>query len=276
MRKFTLSLYSALLPAILLSSTPALAQIGDWFPDEALGYDVFKIPEKKQKTYIDVGGGLVSLRAYQGSTNQVTKFYPFASAEYKGRWFANPFNGVGFYPINTKKINLSASATYNPGRKASDTPFDTPEFDLDPGLSLKASGRYRLKYLAVGGTVRLPVMGEVRGVRASARAATLLPIGKQVSIVPSVSASFESGKRLSRVYGINAEQSLVTGTPELSYNSGFSGYSASLAGYWRSKDKKIQIIGGLTYRELMGDITDSPLTPDDNSYLAGLGFARRY
>jgi|GEM_PF-1267493 len=270
--KFILS--AAALSAMTLST--AAAQSGPGNSSDSQSGSIFDIPEKYQKTYIDAGAGILTWAPYHGSDKQRVSPFPFISAEYKGRWFANPFNGAGVYVLNSKKYNLSGSVNYNPGRKASDTPFDMEIFQLDPGLALKANGRVRFKYFAIGADMQLPVLGDVKGAKGSVRAATLIPLGDQLSIVPSVAAFYESGKRLDRIYGINSAQSMATGLPQLTYKGGISGYSLALAGYWQSADKKYQVLGGLSYRELSDDLQISPLVDENHSVLAGIGIAKRY
>jgi len=259
-----------------INLAPANAQIGDWFPDEVIGYDILKVPDKKQKTYIDVGAGVITRNRFHGSSQKNTRFYPLINAEYKGRWFANPFNGIGFYPVNTQKINIATSLTYNSGRKTNSTQYNSPLFDLDRGITVKTAARYRFKYGAITASTKLPITGDVRGVSSSLSATTRLPITKQISLVPSVSIGIDSGKRLTTFYGINTAQSAITGTPVLDFDNGVSGYGLSLAGYWRSKDKNIQLLGGMSYRILDNSLKASPLVTQSDSILLGVGLAKRY
>ena len=257
-------------------SSPAFGQAGDWFPDELLDVDLLKVDPKNQDTYIDLGGVVLSRAGYQGSDKQHTNFYPALNAEYKGRWFLNPFNGAGVSVINKRNTTLSTSLTFNPGRDAADTPFDDPLFDFDPGAAFKVSGRYRLKYVAIGGNFNVPVFGDMKGTRGSVRISTLLPVTKQLDIAPSLAASYQSKSRMNDLYGVTAQQNLISQTGEFEYGSGFSGYSMALGALWRTKKKDWAVVGVLNYRTLTGDIKDSPLTPDDDGILAAIAVAKRF
>ena len=257
-------------------SSPAFAQAGDWFPDELLDVDLLKVDPKKQDTYVDLGGVVLSRAGYQGSDKQHTNFYPAFNAEYKGRWFINPFNGAGVSVINKRDTSLTTSLTYNPGRRSSDTPFDDPAFDFDPGAALKVSGRYRIKYVAVGGNFNVPVFGDMKGTRGSVRVSTLIPVTKQLDLAPSLAASYQSKSRMNDLYGVTAQQNLISQTGEFEYDGGFSGYSMALGALWRTKKKDWAVVGVLNYRTLTGEIKDSPLTPDDDGILAAIAVAKRF
>ncbi len=262
--------------ATAMLAQPAIAQTGDWFPDEWLNQPILEVDPKKQDTYVDVGAVVFTRAAYQGSDKQQTNIFPGINAEYKGRWFLNPFNGVGVNLVNNRQTVLSTSVTFNPGRNGDETPFDDDAFTFDPGASFKVSGRYRLKYLALGGNFHVPFAGDMKGPRGSVRLSTLLPLTKQLNLAPSVAASYQSASRMNDLYGVTAEQNLVSQTGVFEYDSGFSGYSAAVGALWRSKDKDWAVIGVLNYRTLTGDIKDSPLTPKDDGYLAAIGFAKRF
>ncbi len=269
------SISAAALSALAFAST-AHAQIGNWIPDQVLKMDMFEVDPKNVDTYVDIGAVVLSRRGYQGSDKQHTNIYPAINAEYKGRYFLNPFNGIGVNLVNKRDVVLSTSMAFNPGRDSADTPFDDPLFDYDPGAAFKVSGRYRLKYVAVGGNFNVPVFGDMKGTRGSLRVSTLIPLSKQLDIAPSLAASYQSKSRMNDLYGVNAEQALITNTGEFEYDSGFSGYSAAVGLLWRSKQKDWAVVGVMNYRTLTGDVKDSPLTPDDDGILAAIAVAKRF
>ncbi len=252
------------------------AQDWDWIPDEILKLDMFEVDPKNKDTYVDVGAVVLSRRGYQGSDIQHTNVYPALNAEYKGRVFLNPFNGVGVNVINKRDAVLSTSVAFNPGRDSADTPFDDPLFDYDPGAAFKVSGRYRLKYVALGGNFNVPVFGDMKGTRGSVRLSTLIPLTKQLDVAPSLAASYQSKSRMNDLYGVNTQQAQITNTGEFEFDSGFSGYSAALGLLWRSKEKDWAVVGVFNYRTLTGDVKDSPLTPDDDGILAAFAVAKRF
>lgn len=237
----------------------------------------FKISEKRRSnTHIDVGAVALSRRAYIGSDTRLTNLFPYAAAEYKGRIFLNPQNGLGVKAINTKKIVWSGSIDYNSGRDGQDTPFESELFDLKFGASLRTAVQYRFKYGAVSTQAALPLAGDYRGLRGSTRVGTLIPITKNLKVSPSVKVSYQSGESLTNLYGLNAEQAQFAGRGTLDYDGGLSGYDLTLAGYWRSSDKKVQALLGASYRDLLGDVKDSPLVDKSGGIFVGGGFARRY
>ncbi len=276
MRGAHLKSVSLLALAILCLPMSASAQTGDWFPDELLDWEILEVDPKNEDTYVDVGAVVLSRAGYQGSEEQHTNLYPALNAEYKGRWFLNPFNGVGVSVINKRDTVLSTSLTFNPGRDAADTPFDDPAFDFDPGAAWKISGRYRLKYVAIGGNFNVPVFGDMKGARGAVRVSTLIPVTDQLDIAPSIAASWQSQSRMNDLYGVTAQQNLVSNTGLFEYDSGFSGYSVALGTLWRTKEKDWAVVGVLNYRTLIGDIKDSPLTPQDDGILAAIAVAKRF
>jgi len=268
---------TALFIAGLLAATSANAQIGgDWFPDEFLPSGIFTIDAERDETYIDLGATVIHRPAYLGSSKQDTNLFPFVNAEYRGRWFLNPYQGVGFNPINNKNLRISTGIGFVSGRKAEDTPFNDEVFDLDPGAGLIINGRYIFKYGAVELTVSESLTGDVEGLQLSGRLATLIPVSKQLRIVPAVSVSWQGTDRRNSIYGINAEQSAVSRTGIVSYDSDFTNVGVALEAYWSNEDRSWHILGLVQHRELVGDIRGSILTPEDSGLLAVVGFARRY
>jgi outer membrane scaffolding protein for murein synthesis (MipA/OmpV family) len=260
-----------------LGGTAMATATGDWFPDEILAPTILEVSEKRQSdTFVDVGVAVLSQSSYLGRSKTNVKVYPYAAAEYKGRWFVNPSSGAGVNLINKRPVVLSASIDYNSGRKAEDTPFAHSAFDLDPGASIRVGGRYRFKYGAIGSQVHLPVAGDIRGMRGSTRIGTLIPLTGELKISPSAKVSYQSGKSLSAQYGLNSAQAAAAGLAPVNFDGGISSYEVTMALYWRNKSKNFQVLGGASYRQLAGDLRDSPLVDDPDSVFVGAGFARRY
>lgn len=259
----------------MLSST-AQAQIGEWIPNDFIPSGIFTVDEEREETYIDLGAAVVHRPAYLGSSEQDTSLFPFVNAEYKGRWFFNPYQGVGFNPVNTKKLKIATGVSYVSGRKLEDTSFADESFDVGGSAGLVANARYIFDLGAVEFTATQAVGGDVEGLQMSGRIATLIPITKQFRVAPALSLAWQDGARRNSFYGVTPEQAAIIGGESYDYGSDFTNAGATLGAYWRDQDRHWRILGLVQYRGLLGEVKDSPLTAKDDGFLAVVGFARRY
>lgn len=267
--------------AILFTARPAFA-------------GPFDIPEKQQRTYVDVGAAVVSRAAYVGSEKTDTDIFPYLAGEYEGRYFFNPAQGAGVNLINDGKVRLAPVVYFAGGRDAEDTPFLSDEstlseaereafedaFDVDASVTAGGLFSYRFPYAQLELQAQTPVTGDVKGWRADATLATrLVPlenmIGEGTIIAPGLRASYLSDQWTETYYGLDQSQANLLQAAGQDVDGGFNSFAAfALTTLTVTED--ITLVGAVNYTILEGDAKDSLLSPENSGTTFILGLAKRF
>ena len=256
---------STLLGSACLVAAPATAQDSS----------IFDIPDSQSDSFIDVGAAAVSRETYVGSDDSDLLVLPYVNASYKGRFFVNPALGAGFYAIRKDKFRLAAAGNLSLGRDGKDTPFDSPLFDIDTGITGSVAARYYLPFAAIDVIGTVPFGGDLDGARLDTLLTTEVRPTDKLRITPGVRATFNTGGWINSYYGLNAEQAAFTKTPQLDYSTGLSTIGVHGAAYYTVTDT-VEILGIVNYSMLVGDIKDSPLTPSNSGLTAAIAIARKF
>ena len=259
----------------ILAITASTQAQGQTLPDLVPLPDILKVSDTENDTFIDLGGAILTRPAYLGSDKQDTNVLPYINAEYKGRFFVSPFLGAGVYAVNTRKLKLSAGAYFTPNRNPGDTPFTSELFDLDSGVMVRSSAQYFFRYGFIGAFGDLPLSGDMDGAQVTFRTGTLFPVSDQFRIGPTLQTTYSTKGWNNSLYGLTAEQALAANTPALEYSDGFTSAGMSIAAFY-DLPKDFTIVGLASYEEVLGDIKDSPLTPENSGITATLGIAKRF
>ncbi len=240
---------------------------------------IFDIPPDKAESSASLGVAAVSLDSYTGSDETDLLVLPYVNATYKGRVFINPALGAGIYAINNDKFRLGAAANVAFGRDGEDTPFVgtsyEEEFDVKTGASGKVFARAYLPFAAFDVVGTIPVGGDQEGAKLDTLLTTQVKPIKNLTLTPGVRATFNTGDWLDTNYGINARQAAASGLAPISYDDGLSTLGAHVAGYYKLGDN-YEIVGVVNHSWLVGDIKDSPLTPQNTGLTVALGIARKF
>lgn len=273
MKQFTTT--GLALIAALLIAAPAQGQVID---------DIFRVSDDKaEDTFLDLGIAAISRPEYLGSDEQGLLVVPYFNAEYKGRFYLNPYRGLGMHVVNTDRFRLSGGVSYIFGRDGEDTPFnltkssDPGAFDLDGSLAARASGRVNFKYGIAEVTVTQPLGGDIDGAEVTGSVATMIPTGfDKLRLFPSLSMTWAQEDRINAYYGINTAQSIaVDSNQTITFGDGLSHYGASLAGFY-AVTEKIEAIGVVNYSRLTDSLPDSPLVTQDDGVTATIGLAYKF
>jgi len=239
----------------------------------------FEIPPEQAESFADVGVAGVSRETYVGSENSDLIVLPYVNASYKGRFFINPAVGVGAYAINNSKFRLGASANVALGRDGKDTPFAgtsyEEEFKVKSGATGNVFARYYLPFAALDVVGTIPIGGDLNGARLDTLLTTEIRPIKNLRLTPGVRATFNTGGWLDTNYGINARQAAASGRAPVSYDDGLSTLGAHVAAYYTVNDD-YEVVGFVNQSWLVGDIKDSPLTPENAGLTLALGVARKF
>ena len=250
----------------------------------------FDIPESERETFLDVGVAYVGRAAYVGSDERDENIFPYAAAEYRGRYFFNPAQGLGVNLINRDGLVVAPAAFFASGRNADDTPFvlaDTASgdrvvtpavddaFDLDSSFTVGGLVSYLLPFARFDGQIQFPVTGDVDGFRGDLTLTTRLPLGERFFIAPGVRATYTSDDWSNSYYGIDAVQAAAVGLSEFDTGGGFHTLGAHVIATFEVVED-YNVIGALNYSSLRDEAKDSPLSPDNDALTAVVGVARRF
>lgn len=240
---------------------------------------IFDIPPEQAESFADIGVAGVSRETYVGSEESDLIVLPYVNASYKGRFFINPAVGAGAYAINNDKFRLGASANLALGRDGEDTSFAgtsyAEEFKVDTTVTGNVFARAYLPFAALDVVGTVPLGGDQDGARLDTLLTTEIRPIENFRLTPGVRATFNTGGWLDTNYGINARQAAASGLTPVSYDDGLSTLGAHVAGYYKLGDD-YEIVGLVNHSWLVGDIKDSPLTPQNTGITVALGIARKF
>lgn len=240
--------------------------------------DAFSIDEAKQNTSITLGAGFRSKAEYLGSDQTESRVFPYISAVYKGRIFLRTPEGLGIYWTNRKKIRLATSLGPGFGRKADETPQLGEFGKINTYVSLNNNLRYRFTYGTVDMKLRIPLSGQLSGIRLDLLANTRFSPTHQLDIIPGLRMSYHSRGWLNGIYGISQSQIDQSQNPDLAPFR-LTGQVSTIGGhciFLYRFNKHIQLTSALVYNALLGDIKDSPLTPKNDSFTFSFGVSRKF
>jgi outer membrane scaffolding protein for murein synthesis (MipA/OmpV family) len=240
---------------------------------------IFEIPPEQAESFADVGVAGVSRETYVGSEKSDFIVLPYVNASYEGRFFINPAVGAGAYAINNSKFRLGASTNLALGREGQDTPFAgtsyAEEFKVDTSVTGNVFARAYLPFAALDVVGTVPIGGDLNGARLDTLLTTEIYPIENLRLTPGVRATFNTGGWLDTNYGINTRQAAASGLAPISYDDGLSTLGAHVAGYYKLSDD-YEIVGLINHSWLVGDIKDSPLTPQNTGLTVALGLARKF
>ena len=193
----------------------------------------------------------------------------------RDRYYFNPFSGVGVNLINNDKLRLGGGVGLAFGRDGDDVPLLGDSGDIDPTLTARLSGRAIVGYAAIGIGAAVPLGGDIDGASFSASIGTRYPVSDRLTVVPGIRATYMTKGWANTFYGITQEQAAQNGLSPFLPGAGVS----ALDGYgiiFYEVREDLQVLAGINYSQLFGDVKDSPLTPKDSGVSAGIGFAKRF
>jgi len=241
--------------------------------------NIFTVSEAENETYLDIGVAGVLRDAYVGSDEVDYLVLPYATGEYKGRFFVNPALGAGIHFINNDKFRVSAAAGYSLGRDDEDTPFVAANdaFKVDASFTGNVAVRYLLPFASLDVIGTIPVSGDLEGARLDTLLTTELNPTPNFRITPGVRATFMTHDWLNTLYEITPQQAIAAGLSQtLSFSDGgLSTLGAHTAAYFTISED-YELVGIINYSLLVGDVKDSPLTPRNSGLTAAIGISRTF
>ena len=212
-------------------------------------------PEGPDRLVGFVGAGLGYVPKYEGSDDYKVLVGPVFDLRY-GNFYANLWDGVGVNVINTDTFEAGLGLTYVRGRKASYSPEGVGRVKNTVGSHVYGRVYLTEEVSLTAGLTKS--YGGTDGVLADLTLSYRFRPARHIMLIPSVSATWASGKHMQRYFGINDEQAARSGLPVFDADSGIKDVSASLTTiYALSRHWNISATVGL--ERYFGDAADSPL-----------------
>jgi outer membrane scaffolding protein for murein synthesis (MipA/OmpV family) len=229
-----------------------------------------------------IGPGLRNRPAYDGAQSQGLELVPVIR-HFGGLWFVRSTQGVLETGMRTELLpglHAGAQLSYEPGRKASES-----EFLQNHQIANTSSGGsigLHMEWDHVIGPVPITLLTRVRqniDTDRGAQADLRLSIGVfqkgPFSTGIFTQATWANARSTNALYGLDPQQSAITGLPVFQPGSGLLFSSVGLL--WSvNLNPKWVVVGSLERRRLTGDAANSPLVEClSNSYISA-GLAYRY
>lgn len=233
---------------------------------------------------VTLGGGVLYAPKYEGSKNYELKALPFAEVVWKEALFISTIDGLGVNLLSHEGFKAGIAVGYDFGRDEDDSKSELRGIgDIDGGVTGSAFLSYNLGFASAktevkqyfagseGTTVDLGVkafipvsllMGEGLPERAGASKA-------DAPRVPAISlgASTEWADKdyMQSYFGVSAAQAASSGKTAFNASSGFKSVSLE-TGLHVPVTEHVMVSTMFTYKRLLGDAADSPLSNDDNQF----------
>jgi outer membrane scaffolding protein for murein synthesis (MipA/OmpV family) len=280
-QRLSLFLFSILFTTMIVTGT-ASAGLGDsdemglWADvsediDEAPGYEDPKDSKRKWALSLGVAGGVSP--EYEGSEDYEFGLGPNLAGSWRGIFF---FKGktLGANLIRQKNLKIGPILSWTSGRDEDDNDTLDGLGDVDSSTELGGFISYRIKPWRFKLEARQDVNSGHEGALVEVSAGTTLPFQKPL-VFAALGTTWASDDYMESFFGIDSKQSADSGHKKYKAESGIKDVNISLtAGYpitnrWR-------LGGKIEYKRLVGDAADSPITDDENQFLAGFGLSYHF
>jgi outer membrane protein len=202
-----------------------------------------------------LGAGGAAAPVYQGAKSY--RLLPIPAVDIKqGPFFANLRNGIGITPFSDETITIGVSATFLPGYRGRDAPNGIGQLSDGVGARLFTNLRAAGFVATLGATKG--VFNGTRGLVLDANLAYPIQLSPDLSLVPTIGASWADDTHMNRYFGVGAFQSLASGLPAYRARSGVKDVSGALTASYRLTDR-ITLSGTVGVATLLGDAEHSPL-----------------
>ncbi|PLW75051.1 MipA/OmpV family protein [Cohaesibacter celericrescens] len=233
---------------------------------------------------VTLGGGVMIAPKYQGSKKFSATPLPYVDVVWKDTLFLNPMKGLGANIFSSNGFKFGAAASYDFGRKEKDSRTELAGMGkIKGGVTATGFLDYDLGFVKASSSLTKYFAGS-KGVTADFGLKTFVPLsvlmggempqGGPDKSVPGhgftepalslgVSAQWADKDYMQDYFGVTAAQSATSGYATHKASAGFKSVSAQ-AGLYVPVTEHVIIGSTVTYRRLVGDAAESPLSKRDN------------
>jgi outer membrane protein len=237
---------------------------------EAPGYKDPKDSKRKWSLSIGVAGGVSP--EYEGSEDYEFGFGPNFAVTWREVFYKGKTLGANL--IRQKNFKAGPILSWTSGRDEDDNDTLDGMGDVDSSTEVGGFVSYRIKPWRFRLEARQDVNSGHEGALVELSGGTSLPFEKPLVFV-ALGATLASDDYMESFFGVDAKQSADSGHKKYKAEAGIKDVNISLtAGYpitnrWR-------LGGKIEYKRLLGDAADSPITDDENQFLAGFGISYHF
>ena len=207
----------------------------------------------------EVGGGAAFTTKYEGSDNYTVMPIPQVSVEYKdGLFFANPFDGIGSYPLRGEDYKVGASIGLDFGRSEDDDKDNLRGMgDVDMGATANLMGEYDI-FGPVKISGKLTKGNEDYGMTAEADIGTMIPVSEEIMLMAKVGTKWADEDHMNTYFGVSSAQSARSGYAAYQADSGFKSVGVTVGAFYNISENwnAMLMVSG---DQLIGDAADSPI-----------------
>ncbi|MCE2926964.1 MAG: MipA/OmpV family protein [Rickettsiales bacterium] len=224
--------------------------------------DDFDGEPKKHGWNFEVGAVAMYSPAYEGSDKHEVEALPNISVDYEdGLFFANPYDGIGSYPIQGEDYKLGAAIGLDFGRDESDDRKNLRGMgDIDMSPTANLMGEYEFGPIEISG--KLTKGNSDYGMTAEADVGTMFEVTDRLMVMSKVGATWANEDHMNTYFGVSNAQSGRSGYSSYKASSGIKSVGLEVGAVY-SVTKNIDATLMVEADQLLGDAADSPLTKKD-------------
>lgn len=210
---------------------------------------------------VAVGGRAAWVPEFPGSDSSEMLALPAFDIGY-GRFFLNG-DGLGLRLVHSEGLSITASLAADLlRRKASDDSRLAGLTDVDRTAVAVLKGAYRFDQWQVAVALFNDVADEGHGTTAELSLQRSAPLTPRLSLQGGVAARWIDNEHADTFFGVNVEQSALSGLPIHRVGSGVSDVRVFLRANYALDRRWIVSTGG-AWARLRGEVRDSPIVADD-------------
>jgi len=223
---------------------------------------------------VTLGGGIAAAPRFPGANTDRARLVPLALIEYRDWIFLGPA-GLGANLIDSGGWRVGPIMGLWPGRSEERDEHLNGLGDISGSVTAGVFARYRVGSFEVGGTVRQAVTPTDNGLLGLLHADYRVSLGDRLSASFGPEIEFANARYSRTWFGVTPTQSQDSGLPVFTPRAGVKdvGVHASLT-YRASQHVLLRTFAN--FKELTGDISDSPIVQCRNQLLVGAGLAYHF
>lgn len=212
---------------------------------------------------------------YEGSNDYDVGGFPIIDIRWRDNVFLNVQDGLGVDLFKNRKFTLSTSIGIAGGRDEDVSDDLNGLGDIDAGAAAIVKGEFRHKGFALSSRYSRQISGEDTGYLVDFGLGYTIKSQSGWILKPGLSASYASGEYMDKFFGINAAQAAASGLDATDVDAGFKSVGTGLsAGY--PLDRHWTFLSRASYKRMVGDAADSPVTKDKDQFTFGIGISHKF
>ena len=220
-------------------------------------------PQEQENDWkFEVGAGAMVATKYEGSDEYTVIPVPQVSVDYKdGLFFANPFDGIGSYPLRGDNYKVGASVGFDFGRSEDDDKDNLRGMgDIDMSATGNLVGEYDMGPLKV--SAKLTKGNEEYGMTAEADVGTMVPVTEKIMLMGKVGTKWADEDHMNTYFGVSSRQSVRSGYTAYKADAGFQSVGVTAGAFYNVNDNW-DVMLMLSGDQLIGDAADSPIVKQE-------------